>query len=83
MEHKKRFSSRITTALIVVLLAAVLVLSCVTFKAVEDKNQIRTAVTDLCSKSMQDIELNLRQGDELLPEYFYRFHQITQVYPET
>lgn len=83
MEQEKRSSLSLTTVLLVLLFAAVIVMGCITFKAAEDKNQIKEAVTDLCRSSMKDIELNLRQGDNLSPEYFYRFHQITQIYPET
>lgn len=83
MENTNRSSIRATTGIILLLLAALIVLGCVTIKAVGTRNEIQEAVTELCTNSMLDIELNLRQGDDISPEYLYRFHEITQVYPET
>lgn len=83
MENKHQRTITLYRAAVAALFTAVIVLGLVTFKAMERKNLVETAVTGLCGQALTNIELNLRQGDSLEPEYFYRLHEITRVYPDT
>lgn len=83
MKHLNINSDKLLRAAVLLLLVAVVVMSFVTFSALERRDKVQNAVTELCGKALTDIELNLRQGDEILPEYLYRYHEITQVYPDT
>lgn len=83
MEQTNRYTHLILKISVLVLLVAVIVLGTVTFKALERKNVVESAVTTLCGEALTDITLNLRQSDPLAPEYFYRLHEITRVYPDT
>lgn len=79
----KKQEKTVYQVIIILLLVALIVMGFVTLKSLERKNLVETAVTQLCGEALTDIELNLRQGDELNPEYFYRLHEITSVYPDT
>lgn len=68
---------------VVLLLVAVIVLGMVTLHTLERKNLVESAVTTLCGAALTDVELNLQQGDAIAPEYLYRLHEITRVYPDT
>lgn len=83
MEQANRYTHLILKVSVLILLVAVIVLGTVTFKALERKNLVESAVTTLCGDALTDITLNLRQSDPLEPEYFYRLHEITRVYPDT
>lgn len=83
MEQTNRYTHLILKISVLILLVAVIVLGTVTFKASERKNVVESAVTTLCGEALTDITLNLRQSDPLAPEYFYRLHEITRVYPDT
>lgn len=83
MEQTNRYTHLILKVSVLILLVAVIVLGTVTFKALERKNLVESAVTTLCGDALTDITLNLRQSDPLEPEYFYRLHEITRVYPDT
>lgn len=83
MENCKKTVKNLYQVLIILLLAALIVMTFVTLKSLERKNVVETAVTQLCGQALTNIELNLRQGDTLEPEYFYRLHEITSVYPDT
>ncbi len=83
MEQTNRYTHLILKISVLILLVAVIVLGTVTFKALERKNVVESAVTTLCGEALTDITLNLRQSDPLEPEYFYRLHEITRVYPDT
>ncbi len=79
-DSKKQTLFRIACILVLV---AFIVMATVTFESHHTKAKIQDTLTELCTESMVNITLNLRQGDEISPEYFYRFHEITQVFPDT
>lgn len=83
MEQTNRCTHLILKIAVLILLVTAIVLGTVTFKALERKNVVENAVTTLCGEALMNITLNLRQGDSLEPEYFYRLHEITRVYPDT
>lgn len=70
-------------AMIVILLALCVVLVCQAYRATATANKLETSVSDICSGSMQDIELELRSGDPKLGKNLYQFYTITRVYPTT
>lgn len=82
MDQAKRTSVSPSTIIIMILLAALVILGCMTFEAQHTKAELQDTITELCGNAMKDIELNLRQGDDILPEHLYRFHEITQIYPD-
>ena len=81
---KSKISTQTLIRLALLLLAVCVIVLCfVTCKAQQEITKLQDTVTELCGNAMTDIELNLRQGDPISSEYLLRYHQITQVYPET
>lgn len=83
MEDVKTRTPKPLRIILVLLVTALVILSCMTFQAVHSNNTLQATVTELCGKSMKDIVLNLQEGGEISPESLYRYHEITQVYPDT
>ncbi len=68
---------------IIILLALCTVLLCQSYRAAATARALEKSVSDICSGSMQDIELELRSGDPRLDKNLYQFYTITRVCPTT